>query len=95
MSIVRLYKVLITKSYHMNEQGVKWSLLPWKRNTTYQEGFTLESHEYVLPDGYEIAESNSGNECIYDKNGYDCELCYVNGKPLLVSASETVTLEEV
>ena len=53
-----------------------------------------EAREYILPEGFHVAESNMGTEEIYDSKGRHYEIGAANGKPTLVSGGVRVHLSE-
>jgi hypothetical protein len=68
MNTVKLYKITRTKTYMMCEQGEGFSLYPWGSNTPSCEGEDDGGKDYILPDGYHIGETKSGEKMIYDAN---------------------------
>jgi hypothetical protein len=80
---ITLHRINITKAYQMYEQGTAWDLKPWKGNTTYYEGETLESAEFILPEGYTVGKNEFDQTEIYF-DGEICELVTDNDMPALV-----------
>ena len=88
MKKVKLYKVTCTESYMINEQGENYNLYPWGLDTNEYKGHDDGGNYYVLPEGYEIAESNSGKVEIY-KGEKRCEiLIHHSGLPQLISGDK-------
>lgn len=85
-----------------------WHNLQAVQGSSEERGFSLDycgnygfvdcdqGAEYVLPDGYELAESNAGTLEFYDDEGRICELGGLK-TPVLYggSSSKTVTLSQV
>jgi hypothetical protein len=57
---VKLYYVVCTRAYRMDEVEERWSLQPWSGDTSYYEGYTREDGEFILPDGYTIGKDQTG-----------------------------------
>lgn len=74
----------------MSEQGEGFSLQPWGRNTPYYQGYDDGGKEYLLPAGFEVAETQFGEKAIYHGNDY-CELRIhpPSGKPQLAFIDST------
>ena len=88
MKKVKLYKVTCTESYMINEQGEGYKLYPWGNDTQDYKGHDDGGNYYVLPEGYEIAENNSGEVEIY-KGEKHCEiLMHHSGLPQLISGDK-------
>ncbi|WP_139074630.1 hypothetical protein [Paenibacillus elgii] len=51
-----------------------------------------EGVEYVLPEGYVVAENDLGEELIYDHTGDYCEISISHNKPVLYSNAGRVEL---
>jgi len=90
---VTIYKVTCTKGYQITDKGTGFSLAPWGRNTDYFEGFDDGGKEYVLLDGYHVAESNSGSLEIYDPANQRCAITNRFGKPCIVTNRGAITLK--
>jgi len=80
MNII-LYRITIQESYSIYEQGEEFSLSPWGKNTDRYKGFDDEGEEYILPDGYEVSESNCGTMEVYNSRGHHCAII-MNGSGL-------------
>lgn len=74
METVRIYKVTCDEAWSMYETGTGFSLEDWAENTQVQKGWDNGGHEYVLPDGFEVAEDVCGMRHIYDKSGWACRI---------------------
>lgn len=55
-------------------------------------GEVEEAREYVLPEGFEVAESNMGTLEVYDANGTHYEISGSDGKPCLVGPGKSIIL---
>ena len=74
MKTVMIYKVEATKGFYAGETGVNFSLYPCGGNTSVFEGTDDGGCPYILPSGFEVAESEAGPIEIYDNNGSHCIL---------------------
>jgi hypothetical protein len=70
-----IYTVECYKAYRMDEQyaGV-FSLMPWDGDNEYYEGDDDGGEEYLIPDGYEVAEDATGMLRLYDSQGKDHDI---------------------
>jgi hypothetical protein len=96
MTTVKIYKTTCTKSFMMGEQGTGYSLSPWGDDTEYYEGYDDGGEIYTLPNGYEVAQSKSGTDELYDEAGNHCTLVVGNksGLPVAVSFARSVVLSK-
>lgn len=85
MNTVKIYEVTRTKTYQMSEQGTGFSLVPWGENTEYYEGYDDGGKDYILPDGYEVADDTNDQPHIYDNKGDYCELITYGGSPAIIT----------
>lgn len=92
---VKIYNVTITQAYMMSEQGTGFSLNPWGKNTMYYSGYDDGGKDYILPDGYELAESNSGEMHIYNAEGEYCTLVNKFDCPILMTSNEEIMLKKL
>jgi hypothetical protein len=88
---VTIYKIAVLEAYMMSEQGTCFSLRPWGQNTDYYKGDDDGGREYVLPDGYELAETVDGIPAIFPVESHPgkrvmaCTLGgYEDGRPVLL-----------
>jgi hypothetical protein len=86
MMKIKLYKNTQTRAYMMDELFTgQWALDPYYSASPEYEGHVDEEAEFVLPDGYEVAEDKTGGLQIY--KGPEC--CYLQtgkeGEPWIVS----------
>jgi len=105
MNTVLLYKVTITKGYMMGECGTVYSTVPCGKNTKYYEGFDDGGEIYILPDGYELCETEYGNLEFYRKCKQTGKYIHValitdNNTPVLVDTyfpyvAEFIRLEKI
>lgn len=93
MSKVKIYKVTITKAYMMSEQGENFSLRPWNGNNIDYQGFDDEGKEYVLPEGFELAETIDGTPAIYKGNDHYDLIKYYNS-PMLTNGFDSIVLKQ-
>lgn len=87
MKTVKIYNVTCTTAYQMCETGKRFRLIPWGENTRYYEGYDDGGKDYILPDGYEVAENNCGSLGIYNANGKPCELITMRNTPVILDAN--------
>ena len=89
-SKVTLYKTTCDNSYMMDEQGTSFSLTPWGNNTAQYQGYDDGGKEYVLPTGYELADTKYGEKMIFHGETA-CQLqVHSSGRPQLVSSSKSM-----
>lgn len=88
MKTIKIYKITITKAYMMSEQGEGFSLTPWNGNNIDYEGYDDGGKEYFLPEGYEIAMSNSETLEIYNSAGQHCPLVKKFNSPCIIDDDE-------
>lgn len=83
---VTIYKNTCTKAFMMSEQGTGFSLSPWGEDTAEYEGYDDGGQEYLLPEGFTVAESKGGTMEIYDEKGKHCTLFKAkNGGPAIIA----------
>ena len=87
MSTVTIYRNYCYTAPQMDATGEHYDVEPFGEDTIYIKGETLDHDEYVLPQGYYVAESESGRKRIYyDGEGirHACCLCIGrHGLPVL------------
>ena len=86
MNTVKLYKITRTKCYQMSEQRTGYSLYPWGNNTADYEGYDDDGKDYILPDGFDVAESQFGDLQIYDQDDKYCTIIKKFNSPCLVTS---------
>ena len=66
-----IYQVSCHEAYAMYEQ-YEWvySLMPWEGDDQYYKGDDDGGEEYIIPEGYEVAEDTVGTLRLYDKEGH-------------------------
>lgn len=57
-------------------------------------GETTEPADYLLPEGYFLGESNSGEYGVFDPKGNMCEIGHADGVPVLISSMGRVKLQK-
>ena len=67
-SIVKIYAINCYQAPRMDETGKRYSLEPWGNDTDVYKGEDDGGNPYILPDGYEVAASEDGPLCIYDRD---------------------------
>jgi len=92
MSIVKIYKVTITKGYQISEQGTNFSLTPWRSNIDY-EGFDDGGSDYKLPEGFEVGETIDEALAIYKGNDYYSLTKFYNN-PMITNGFDTIILKK-
>lgn len=83
MQTVKLFKVTCTKAYEISGQGTRFSLAPWGKDTFYYEGYDDGGADYILPEGYTVAETVCGDLSIYDKRNWHCPICSAKNTPFI------------
>lgn len=75
MNTVKIYQITRTKTYMMGEQGTGYSLHPWGNDSDHYEGCDDGGVDYIIPEGYHVAEDMTGSLHIYPIGvNYPCEL---------------------
>lgn len=99
MKTVKLYKVRVTQSYQMSEQGEGWQLKPYSNGgSLYYDGETIGAALFALPDGYELRQDEYGDPIIVEGDEI-AQVVTVGDTPVLVTSrgqqylkrSETIT----
>lgn len=93
MAKVKIYRVEVEKAYMAEEQGFGFSLSPWGENTQEYEGSDDGGKDYILPSGFEVAESNFGSMEIYDEKGNHCPLTKYYDSPAIAADDGPVALK--
>ena len=83
MKTVIIYRVTCIRGYLMDEQGIRYSLQPWGKNTSNYEGSDDGGQEYEISDGYTVSIGNDEQMHFYDKDGNYIKLITYNGHPAL------------
>jgi len=71
---VKIYEIFVHESLEANGEGYHYSLAPWGDNTKYYKGSDDGGLDYILPDGYTVAEDVTGTMQIWNEKGEHCEL---------------------
>jgi hypothetical protein len=66
---VTLYKVTVSQSVSIHDQGTSFSLHPWGEDSAEFHGWDDGGRLYELPRGFSVAECNAGGLQIYDERG--------------------------
>lgn len=80
--IAIIYKIKQHKACMMYEQKDRFSLYPYGENTEYFQGEDDGGVDYILPDGFEIAQDPSGIKHIYHGNDM-CAIGQERGRPVI------------
>lgn len=84
MTTTKIYHNTCTKAYMMSEQGSGFSLRPFGNNTEYYEGFDDGGVDYVLPNGFAIAESCCPGTFEIYQGDYPATLTSLFGVPSII-----------
>jgi len=95
LNTVTLYKIKQTKAFQMSEQGEGYSLELYSSNSTYYEGEDDGGKEYILPEGYYVAEAMIGEPQIYNAKGEYCQIIKKFNSPCLVTSEGEIMLAQV
>lgn len=96
MSTAKIYRVTCTGAFQMAENGSRFSLMPWGKNTTFYEGFDDGGRDYLLPDGYRLDLVGFESPVICRGDEPCAIFVHSSGRPQLVSAAyEMPVLREV
>ena len=75
MNTVKIYGITCYQAPQMAATGSRFSLEPWGNNTRDYQGEDDGGADYILPDGYHVAEDNNGTKHIYPVSAnYPCEI---------------------
>lgn len=75
MNTVKIYRITCYQAPQMYATGERVSLEPWGHNAPGYKGEDDGGTDYIVPDGYHVAEDNSGTIHIYPVGeSYPCEL---------------------
>lgn len=86
-NIVTIYSVTCTRAYIASmELGTRYSLTPWGADTDDYEGHDDGGQDYLLPDGYELAETQYGEPMIYRGDKACSIVRHSSGRPQLVTS---------
>lgn len=85
MGNIKIYAITQTNAFMMAECGSGYSLKPYFSNSLYYKGYDDGGSDYIIPDGYTVAEANDGSLYFYDKNNNYCELVSYNNCPALIT----------
>lgn len=82
---VTLYSVSCTKARHYSElYNDRFSLRDWGADTEDYKGYDDGGKQYILPDGYEVAECAGGTLEFYNAAGKHCPLTTLGNTPVIV-----------
>lgn len=89
MNTVKIYGITCYQAPEMYATGERYSLAPWGHDAPGYRGEDDGGEEYILPDGYHVAEDNSGTKHIYPvRVSYPCELTTnANGIPTITAVT--------
>jgi len=93
MNTVKLYQVTTTKAHEMSERGVSYSLYPWSGNNRDYEGSDDGGKDYILPDGFLVSDSSSGERQIYNAKGEYCGITNKSNSPCLLTSDGDIVLK--
>ena len=94
-NIIKVYKTTCTSAYMACEQGEGYSLSPWGDNTDYYQGYDDGGQDYILPDGYKLAETKSAELMIFDQAGNSAQIAMNDaGCPELMTFSGNILLQQ-
>ena len=93
MNTVKLYRVTTTKIHQISEQGVSYSLYPWSGNNRDYEGSDDGGKDFVLPDGFQVSDSTTGERQIYDAKGEPCGITNKSNYPCLLTSDGDIVLK--
>jgi len=88
MKTVRIYKIDCTRAFMASEQGTGYSLTPWGKNTPHYQGSDDGGTYYILPDGFELAETKYTEKIIY-QGDLACPLFKKYGQPAIAGSDGT------
>ena len=75
MNTVKIYGITCYQAPQMYATGERVSLAPWGKNVPGYQGEDDGGTDYILPEGYHVAEDNSGTKRIYPVGeNFPCEL---------------------
>lgn len=66
MSTITIYTITVSEAFRADETGTRFSLEPWGQSTAYYRGGDDGGELYELPEGYTVAEDQTGSLSIYD-----------------------------
>ena len=95
LNTVTLYKITQTIAFQMSEQGEGYSLEPYSSNSTYYEGEDDGGKDYILPEGYTVAEAMMGETQIYNSKGEHCQIIKKFNSPCLITSEGEIMLAQV
>lgn len=91
---IKIYDVWVYEGQMICETGRRYSLQPWGRNTAVYKGEDDGGQKYTLPEGYETAETVSGEIGIYNADGQYCPLVTTRSGPAIMD-DEIIALNKV
>jgi hypothetical protein len=93
MATVKIYKIFCNQSFGALKSDVWYSLEPWNKNTIDYDGSDDGGQDYIIPDGFTVAEGNDKQLHFYDSNDRYCELISQFGKPAICIGMGTIILK--
>ena len=93
MNTVKLYQVTTTKTHQTSEKEVSYSLYPWIGNNRDYEGTDDGGKDYVLPDGFEVSDTTTGERQIFDAKGEYCGITNKHNSPCLLTSDGDIVLK--
>jgi hypothetical protein len=84
---VKIYTVTTRKAYRMDEQGTRYTLRPWGKNTEYYEGYDDGGKDYTLPEGIHVDQNIADELMLWDAQGRHHELVDGSRGPAIMDAS--------
>lgn len=84
MRKVKIFKIHVERAPMMMECGDGFSLGPWGDNTASYYGWDDGGKYYILPENYELSETQYGERGIYNKRHKYCEIDIRNDYPILI-----------
>ena len=93
MERVTIFKITVTKAYVASmELGSHFSLSPWGSDTDHYEGYDDGGKQYALPEGFSVAESNSGSFEFYGPDGDHYAMATVGNHPMITNGHQNIHL---
>lgn len=93
MNTVKLYQVTTTNAHQVSDQGVSYSLYPWSGDNRDYSGSDDGGKDYILPDGFEVLDSTTGERQIHDAKGESCGITNKSNRPCLLTSDGDIMLK--
>lgn len=86
---VKIYGITCYQAPQMYATGNRFSVEPWGKNTTEYKGEDDGGADYILPEGYHVAEDGTGTKHIYPANeNFPCDLVVgEHGNPVITAVT--------